>query len=119
MKSQLAAEYANLVYNGLWYAPLRSALDAFVDETQKTVSGTVRVKLFKGTASVLGRSSVHSLYNARLATYTREDTFNHAASAGFIAIYGLPVKTYHQVQASAEILEKTVQAALTEGVQER
>ena len=102
MKNQLAAEYANLVYNGLWYTPLRKALDAFVDETQKPVTGNVTVKLYKGATAVAARSSHYSLYNAKLATYTSEDTFDHKASAGFIAIYGLPVKTYHQVHSQAE-----------------
>ena len=98
MKNQLASEYADLVYNGLWYSPLKNALDAFVDETQKTVTGTVRVKLYKGNIGVAGRKSVFSLYNARLATYTEEDQFDHRASEGFIKIFGLPVRTYHQVQ---------------------
>jgi argininosuccinate synthase len=97
LKHQLAREYANLVYNGLWYSPLRDALDAFVDDTQHVVSGRVRVKLFKGNVSVAGRSSVHSLYNSKLATYTEEDQFDHKASEGFIKIFGLPVKTFHQV----------------------
>jgi argininosuccinate synthase len=101
MKHQLSAEYANLVYNGLWYTPLRSALDAFVNETQKSVTGSVTVKLYKGTTSIAARSSHYSLYNAKLATYTSEDTFDHKASEGFIAIYGLPVKTYHQVHNEA------------------
>jgi argininosuccinate synthase len=100
MKSQLAIEYANLVYNGLWFSPLRKALDAFVNESQKNVGGTVRVKLHKGNTVVAGRSSKHSLYNTKLATYTSEDTFDHKASEGFIKIYGLPLKTYHQVQAN-------------------
>jgi len=100
MKSQLAAEYAMLIYNGLWFSPLRSALDAFVEETQRTVSGTLRLKLFKGNVSVQARKSMYSLYNANLATYTAEDTFDHKASAGFISIYGLPVKTYNEVQRS-------------------
>jgi len=98
MKNQIAAEYANLVYNGLWFTPLKDALDAFVNETQKTVSGSVVVKLYKGSTAVAGRKSVYSLYNAKLATYTVEDTFDHKASEGFIKIFGLPVKTYHQVQ---------------------
>ena len=98
MKNQLAAEYANLVYNGLWFTPLRQALDAFVNETQRNVTGLVRLKLYKGNVIIAGRKSVHSLYNAKLATYTEEDTFDHKASEGFIAIYGLPVKTYHQVE---------------------
>jgi argininosuccinate synthase len=98
MKTQLSHEYANLIYNGLWFSPLKKALDAFVDETQKTVSGTVKVKLFKGNITIAGRSSPYSLYNAKLATYTSEDQFEHRASEGFIKIFGLPVKTFHQVQ---------------------
>ncbi|MBI5215590.1 MAG: argininosuccinate synthase [Ignavibacteriae bacterium] len=98
MKNQLSNEYANLVYNGLWFSPLRKALDAFINETQKTVSGTVKVKLFKGTVAIAGRTSPHSLYNAKLATYTSEDQFDHKASEGFIKIFGLPLKTFHQVQ---------------------
>jgi argininosuccinate synthase len=98
MKQQLSQEYANLVYNGMWFSPLRNALDAFVNESQKTVSGVVKVKLFKGSVTVAGRTSPNSLYNAKLATYTKEDQFDHKASEGFIKIYGLPVKTYHQVQ---------------------
>lgn len=98
MKTQLSHEYANLIYNGFWFTPLKKALDAFVDETQKTVTGTVNVKLFKGSITIAGRTSPHSLYNAKLATYTSEDQFDHRASEGFIKIFGLPVKTFHQVQ---------------------
>jgi argininosuccinate synthase len=101
MKYRLAGEYATLVYDGLWFSPLRKAMAAFVDETQKPVTGDVKVKLLKGTVSISGRSSVHSLYNEKLATYTEEDTFDHNASSGFIKIFGLPVKTYHQVQRDA------------------
>lgn len=101
MKSQLAAEYAALIYNGLWFSPLRAALDAFVEETQRTVTGSVRLKLYKGNVSVQGRKSIFSLYNERLATYTAQDTFDHKASAGFIGIYALPVKTYSEVQRAA------------------
>ncbi len=101
-KRQLSQEYANLVYNGLWFSPLRDALDAFINETQKNVSGTVIVKLYKGSISVAGRESVHSLYNAKLATYTSEDQFDHRASEGFIRIYGLPLKTYHQVRQAGQ-----------------
>jgi argininosuccinate synthase len=107
MKNQLSAEYANLVYNGLWFSPLREALDAFVNETQKNVSGLIRLKLYKGNVVIAGRKSVHSLYNARLATYTEEDTFDHKASVGFIAIYGLPVKTYHQVNSATETVPES------------
>jgi argininosuccinate synthase len=113
MKNRLAQEYANLVYNGLWYSPLREALDAFIDKTQERVTGTVNVKLFKGTVAVAGRKSVFSLYNANLATYTEEDQFDHKASAGFIKIFGLPVKTFHQVTTGTNghdkgMLKKTV-----------
>lgn len=101
LKSQLAREYAGLVYDGLWFSPLREALDAFVSETQRNVTGDVRIKLFKGGISVAGRRSAYSLYNAKLATYTEEDQFDHKASSGFISIYGLPLRTYHQVQRSA------------------
>jgi len=97
VKEQLAVEYANLVYNGLWFSPLKKALDAFVTETQQNVTGTVRVKLFKGSTIIAGRKSIYSLYNEKLATYTDADTFDHKASEGFIKIYGLPLKTYHQV----------------------
>ena len=83
MKAKLAAEYAGLVYNGLWFSPLRVALDAFVDETQKTVSGNVKVKLYKGNVGIAARSSKYSLYNPQLATYTSEDSFDHKASEGF------------------------------------
>lgn len=98
MKSQLSSEYANLVYNGLWYSPLREALDAFVNETQRTVSGRVKVKLLKGSVAIAGRSSRYSLYDSSLATYTSKDTFDHKASEGFIKIYGLSVKTFQHVR---------------------
>ncbi|HEY6190901.1 MAG TPA: argininosuccinate synthase [Bacteroidota bacterium] len=96
LKHRLSQEYANLVYNGLWFSPLRSALDAFVEETQTHVSGTVKLKLFKGSMAVAGRTSPHSLYHAGLATYTKEDQFDHRASEGFIKIFGLPLKTFYQ-----------------------
>lgn len=105
-KHHLSQEYANLVYNGLWYSPLRNALDAFVDDTQHVVSGRVKVKLFKGSVSIAGRSSPHSLYNAKLATYTEEDQFDHKASEGFIKIFGLPVKTFHQVRSGKNGMKK-------------
>jgi argininosuccinate synthase len=100
LKSQLSIEYANLIYNGLWFSPVKQAIDAFVDETQKYVSGLVRVKLHKGRVVVAGRTSAHSLYSTTLATYTSDDTFDHKASEGFIKIFGLPTKTYHQVHAN-------------------
>ena len=96
-KQHVAQEYANLIYNGLWFSPLKQALDAFVDETQGTVSGLVKARLYKGNITSGGRSSRFSLYDAKLATYSKEDTFEHKASEGFIKIYGLPLKTVHRV----------------------
>ncbi|HTX18940.1 MAG TPA: argininosuccinate synthase [Bacteroidota bacterium] len=96
-KSKLADDYATLIYNGLWFSPLREAIDGFVDQTQKNVSGIVRVRLYKGNLTIGGRTSPYSLYDTSLATYTVEDTFDHSASEGFIKIYGLPLKTFHRV----------------------
>ena len=92
-KGIISSRYAELVYDGLWLSPLRQALDSFVDETQKFISGRVRVRLYKGTCQVVGRESPHSLYEKRLATYTEEDIFDQKASKGFIEIWGLPLKT--------------------------
>ncbi|HID06114.1 MAG TPA: argininosuccinate synthase, partial [Armatimonadetes bacterium] len=89
-KRQLELKYSELVYYGLWYHPLREALDAFMDSTQSTVTGSVRMKLFKGTCMVVGRESPYSLYKYELATYDRADQFDHRASEGFIKIFGLP-----------------------------
>lgn len=96
-KAKLAHDYADLIYNGLWYSPLRFALNAFVEETQRVVNGTVKLKLYKGNLELLGRWSPNSLYDMHLATYTEEDTFDHKASAGFIKIYSLPLKTYYRI----------------------
>ena len=90
VKSGLGAVYARLVYGGLWFTPLKRALDAFVDATQRRVFGRVRVKLYKGTCQVVGRGSPHSLYRERLATYSAKDQFDQRAAAGFIKLYGLP-----------------------------
>ena len=92
-KQIIASKYAELVYNGLWLSPLRQALDSFIDETQKFVSGKIRVRLYKGMCQVVGRESPYSLYEKRLATYNEEDIFDQKASKGFIEIWGLPLKT--------------------------
>ncbi len=89
--------YAQLVYNGLWFSPLKAALDAFIQHTQQRVTGLVRVKLFKGLATVVGRRSPYSLYDPDLATYTAGDQFDHQAAQGFIYIWGLPVRVWSQV----------------------
>lgn len=89
-KPVIEMKLSELIYNGLWFSPLRNALEAFLAETQKTVTGTVRVKLFKGHAIVEGRKSEYSLYDEKLATYTKDDEFDHDAAVGFIKIFGLP-----------------------------
>jgi argininosuccinate synthase len=96
-KAKLSQDYATLIYNGQWFTPLRSALDAFVNVTQKTVNGTVKLKLYKGNVDIAGRKSPNSLYDTKLATYTVEDTFDHKASEGYIKIFSLPAKTFYQV----------------------
>lgn len=96
-KPVIEQKLTELIYNGLWFSPLKNALVAFLQETQKHVTGTVRVKLFKGHAIVEGRKSEYSLYNEKLATYTKDDEFNHDAAVGFISLFGLPTKVYSQV----------------------
>ncbi|MBI0579399.1 argininosuccinate synthase [Neobacillus cucumis] len=96
-KTQVDQHMAKIVYEGLWYSPLKAALDAFIDETQKVVSGTIRIKLHKGNHMVVGRKSVHSLYNEELATYAKGDAFDHNAAVGFIKLWGLPTKVYSEV----------------------
>ena len=92
--------YSQLVYNGLWYSPLKDALNAFIQQTQKQVTGSIRVKLFKGAATVVGRQSSHSLYTPDLATYGAEDSFDHKAAEGFIYVWGLPTRVWSQQQRS-------------------
>lgn len=91
-KDQIALRYAELVYNGMWYTKLREALDAFVKETQKTVSGAVRLKLYKGNVIIVGRKSPYSLYREDYASFGEEDVYNQADAAGFINLFGLPMK---------------------------
>ena len=97
-KARVAQEYADSVYNGLWFSAMHDDLTAYVKSTQTHVEGTVRVKLFKSKATVVGRKSPKSLYSYKLATYDKEDKFDQSASLGFIQIFGLPVKTQAQVQ---------------------
>jgi argininosuccinate synthase len=91
-KQSVAARYAELVYNGQWYTPLKVALDAFVDETQKNVSGIVRLKLYKGNCLVVGRKSSKSLYRPDLATFEKEEIYSQKDAEGFINLFGLPIK---------------------------
>jgi len=89
-----SSRYSTLVYDGLWFTPLREALDAFVASTQDRVTGDVSVKLFKGTASVVGRASPYSLYDHALATYSQGDRFRQSMAEGFIYVFGLPARTW-------------------------
>lgn len=95
-KRNIEQTYAQLVYNGLWYSPLKAALDAFINQTQTRVSGTVRVKLFKGNAIIAGRKSANSLYSDALSTYGENDAFDHKAAEGFIYVWGLPTRVWSQ-----------------------
>nr|WP_295969869.1 argininosuccinate synthase [uncultured Bacillus sp.] len=97
-KPVISHKLSELIYNGLWFSPLKTALCAFLEETQKYVTGTVRIKLFKGHAIVEGRKSEYSLYDEKLATYTSDDEFDHAAAIGFIKLFGLPTKVQSIVQ---------------------
>jgi argininosuccinate synthase len=94
--------YADLIYNGLWFTPLREALDAFVEKAQERVTGVVRLKLFKGACHIVGRKSPNALYDQGLATYEAGDTFDHGAALGFIKIYGLPAETAARKAPSAQ-----------------
>ena len=101
-KEKVASEYADLMYNGLWFTALHRDIAAYVESTQRYVTGTVRVKLLKGNASVVGRKSPKSLYSFSLATYDKGDEFDQSASLGFIHIWGLPVKIQAQIQGVEE-----------------
>ena len=98
VKPMIEQYLANLIYEGLWYSPLRDALCAFIDTTQQHVTGKVRVKLYKGHAIVVGRFSPYSLYINDLATYGVDDRFDHQAALGFIKMWGLPTQTQYGVQ---------------------
>ncbi len=91
-KQQVALKFADLVYNGQWYTPLRQALSAFVDSTQETVTGDVKLKLYKGNIIDAGVTSPYSLYDEDIATFDEDDVYNQADSAGFINLFGLPIK---------------------------
>jgi argininosuccinate synthase len=90
--------YADLVYNGLWYSPLRRALDAFIVDSQRPVTGDVRLRLYRGVVTVEGRRSPVALYEHGLATYEAGDRFDHDAAAGFVKLWGLPLKVWSERQ---------------------
>ena len=95
-KRGIEQSYGELIYRGLWYSPLKAALDAFIQNTQERVTGEVRIKLFKGNATIVGRQSDNSIYAPDLATYGAEDGFDHKAAEGFIYIWGLPTRVWSQ-----------------------
>jgi len=104
-KEVVAQHWAQLVYDGLWFSPLREALHAFVNHTQRHVSGDVRLKLFKGHAQVVGRKAPDQLYRMDLATYGRGDQFDQSAAAGFIKLFGMGVRTAAEVQGQLSSLD--------------
>ena len=101
-KQRVATEYADLIYNGLWFSSLNRDLSAYIRSSQRYVSGTVRLKLFKGNSCIVGRKSPKSLYNLGLATYDKGDQFDQSAAAGFIHLWGLPVRNQAQIQLLAD-----------------
>ena len=102
LKERIAQEYADLIYNGLWFTAHRQDLAAYVRSTQRHVTGSVRVRLHKGSAVVVGRKSPKSLYDFSLATYDKGDVYDQSAAPGFIHVWGLPVR----IQARAQMLEE-------------
>jgi len=91
-KQLVAQRYAELVYFGQWYTPLKEALDAFIEKTQASVTGTVRLELYKGNCTVVGRKSPRSLYHQKLASFEKEEIYNQKDAEGFINLFGLPIK---------------------------
>ncbi len=91
-KEIISLKYSELIYYGLWYSPLKDALDGFVESTQKHATGTIKLKLFKGNCVAVGRESPHSLYKKELSTYGKEDKFNQKLAEGFIRIWGMPYR---------------------------
>jgi argininosuccinate synthase len=98
LKDALAPRYADLVYEGRWWTPEREALDALVEVTQRPVTGSVRVRLYKGSATVVGRESPFSLYQPQYATFEADAVYNHADAAGFIRLFGLPIRIGAEVR---------------------
>ena len=91
-KETISLKYADIVYYGLWFTPIKKALDGFINETQKNVTGTVKVKMLKGVANVVSRKSPYSLYRKEMATYDKGDKFDRSIAEGFIKVWGMPYK---------------------------
>jgi argininosuccinate synthase len=92
LKDELALRYADLLYDGRWWTPEREALDAFFTSTQKRVTGTARLRLYKGSLTVVGRSSPFSLYQPSYATFGRDSVYDQRDAEGFIRLFGLPIR---------------------------
>ncbi|MBD5086651.1 MAG: argininosuccinate synthase [Clostridiales bacterium] len=101
-KQQVAIKFADLVYNGQWFTPLREALSAFVDSTQETVTGEVKLKLYKGNITNAGVTSPYSLYDEDIATFAEDDVYNQMDSQGFINLFGLPIKVKAMMEAKCK-----------------
>jgi argininosuccinate synthase len=108
-KQGLALRYADLVYNGLWFTPLREALNAFVDQTQQNVTGSVKLGLYKGNISVSSRQSDYSLYATDLSSFTMGESYDQKDAAGFIRILGLPARTQATLRKRQEVKQETAQ----------
>ena len=104
-KEQVAHRYAELVYDGMWFSQLREALDAFVDSTQRTVTGTVRLRLYKGNIMSAGAKSKYSLYNQEYVTFEEDDVYNQADGTGFVNLFGLPLKVRALMQKKTGLLK--------------
>ena len=102
MKKKLGSQFAQIVYEGKWFTPLREAIQAFVESTQKYVTGEVKMKLYKGNIIKAGSSSPYSLYNSSLASFTTGDLYDHTDATGFINLFGLPLKVRAMMLADAE-----------------
>jgi len=102
-KQLMALKYAEIVYYGLWFTPLREALDAFVDQTQKAVTGTVTLKLYKGNVAIGGRESEYSLYRTDLSSFTMSESYDQKDAEGFIRILGLPARSRARLRQKQEI----------------
>ena len=101
-KQQIGLKFAELVYYGQWFTPLREALSAFVDSTQQTVTGDVKLKLYKGNIIDAGVTSPYSLYDPEIATFDEDEVYNQADANGFINLFGLPIKVYAHMKAKTE-----------------
>jgi argininosuccinate synthase len=114
-KQGVAIKMGEVIYGGLWFTPLREALSAFVDSTQQTVSGMVRLKLYKGLISAAGASSPYSLYNDSIASFTTGELYNHADARGFIRLYGLPILVRAMMKQSLKPAKSSIAAKAKPG----